>query len=56
MNEINYLIGCEESQAVTIELRKHGINAFSCDLLPCSGFHPEWHFQMDIFKVVGGGI
>lgn len=36
---------CEESQAVTIEQRKNGINAFSCDIEPCSGSHPEWHLQ-----------
>ena len=39
------LVACEESQAVTIELRKLGHEAFSCDLLPCSGGHPEWHIQ-----------
>ena len=46
------LIGCEESQTVTIEFRKLGIEAFSCDLLPCSGNHPEWHLQQDIFEVI----
>ena len=50
--DINVLIGCEESQAVTIEFRKLGFNAFSCDLLPCSGGHPEWHYQEDIFEVI----
>ena len=46
------LVGCEESQAVTIELRKLGIQAFSCDLLPCSGGHPEWHIHGDIFEAI----
>jgi len=46
------LVGCEESQAVTIELRKLGHEAYSCDLLPCSGGHPEWHLQMDVFEAV----
>ena len=46
------LIACEESQAVTKEFRKIGMEAYSCDLLPCSGGHPEWHFQEDIFEVV----
>jgi len=46
------LVGCEESQAVTIELRKLGHEAYSCDLLPCSGGYPEWHYQEDIFKVI----
>ena len=41
------LVACEESQAVTIELRKLGYEAYSCDLLPCSGGHPEWHIQGD---------
>jgi len=47
------LVGCEESQAVTIELRKLGHVAYSCDLIPCSGGHPEWHLQMDIFTAIG---
>lgn len=42
------LVACEESQAVTIELRKLGHEAYSCDLLPCSGGHPEWHLQQDV--------
>jgi len=39
------LIACEESQIVTIEFRKLNIEAYSCDLQPCSGNHPEWHIQ-----------
>jgi len=46
------LVGCEESQAVTIELRKLGHEAFSCDLQESSGGHPEWHLQMDVFKAI----
>ena len=46
------LVGCEESQAITIALRKLGHEAFSCDLLPCSGGHPEWHIQGDIFEAI----
>ncbi len=42
------LIACEESQAVTIEMRNLGIEAFSCDIEPCSGGHPEWHIQDDV--------
>lgn len=49
------LVACEESQAVTIELRKRGHEAFSCDILPCSGGHPEWHFQQDVFEVIDLG-
>lgn len=54
-NEINILIACEESQAVCIEFRKLGFNAFSCDILECSGGHPEWHFNLDVFDVIKGG-
>ncbi len=46
------LVACEESQAVTKELRKLGHEAYSCDLLPCSGGHPEWHFICDVFEVI----
>jgi hypothetical protein len=49
------LVGCEESQAVTIELRKLGHEAFSCDIQECSGGHPEWHYQQDIFEVIDLG-
>lgn len=42
------LIACEESQAVTIEMRALGIEAYSCDIEPCSGGHPEWHIQGDV--------
>ena len=52
MKILKVLIACEESQAVCIEFRKLGHEAYSCDLLPCSGGHPEWHIQMDIFKVL----
>ena len=41
------LIACEESQSITKEFRNIGVEAFSCDLLPCSGGHPEWHIQGD---------
>jgi len=46
------LLGYEESQAVCIEMRKLGHEAYSCDLLPCSGGHPEWHLKMDIFDAI----
>lgn len=42
------LVACEESQRVTIELRKLGHEAYSCDIIPCSGGHPEWHLQQDV--------
>ena len=49
------LVACEESQAVTKELRKLGHEAYSCDLLHCSGGHPEWHYQQDVFEVIDKG-
>jgi len=46
------LIACEESQAVCIEFRKLGHEAYSCDILPCSGGHPEWHLQQDVTELL----
>ena len=52
---LNVLVACEESQAVCKEFRKLGHNAFSCDLLDCSGGHPEWHFKQDILALIRDG-
>lgn len=49
------LIACEESQAVCIELRKLGHEAYSCDIEPCSGGHPEWHLRQDVLEILGHG-
>lgn len=49
------LIACEESQAVTKEFRALGHDAYSCDILPCSGGHPKWHLQGDVFKYINQG-
>lgn len=49
------LIACEESQAVCKEFRKLGHESYSCDILDCSGGHPEWHFKQDIFEVINKG-
>ena len=46
-DKMKVLVACEESQAVTKELRKLGHEAYSCDIIPCSGGHPEWHIQVD---------
>lgn len=46
------LVACEESQAVTIELRKLGHAAYSCDIEPCSGKHAEWHLQQDVLLLL----
>ena len=49
------LVACEESQAVTKEFRELGHEAYSCDLLPSSGGHPEWHYQRDLFEIIDRG-
>lgn len=46
------LVACEESQAVTKELRRLGHEAYSCDIQPCSGGHPEWHLQVDALELL----
>lgn len=48
------LAACEESQALTIELRRLGHEAFSCDIEPCSGGHPEWHIQQNVLSLLDG--
>ena len=48
------LVACEESQAVTIELRKLGHEAYSCDIIGCSGGHPEWHIMQDVLPLING--
>lgn len=51
---MNVLIACEESQRVCTEFRKLGHNAFSCDIIPCSGGHPEWHIMQDVLPLLNG--
>lgn len=46
------LVACEESQEVTIRLRGMGLEAYSCDLVECSGGHPEWHIQGDVVPLL----
>ena len=46
------LVACEESQAVAIEMRKLGHEAYSCDIEPCSGGQPEWHLQVDPLELL----
>lgn len=55
---LNVLVACEESQRVCSEFRRLGHNAYSCDLLNCSGGHPEWHFKQDVLEVIKdrGGV
>ena len=51
---LKILVACEESQAVTKELRRLGHGAYSCDILPCSGGHPEWHVMADVIPLING--
>lgn len=49
------LVACEESQRVCIAFRAKGHEAYSCDIEPCSGGHPEWHIQDDVLKHLDEG-
>ena len=51
---MNVLIACEESQTTCKEFRKRGHTAYSCDILECSGGHPEWHIQGDCLPLLNG--
>ena len=48
------LVACEESQAVCKAFREKGHEAFSCDIIECSGGHPEWHIQGDVLPLLNG--
>lgn len=48
------LVACEESQRVCTAFREKGHIAFSCDILPCSGGHPEFHIQGDVLPLLDG--
>lgn len=52
---MNVLVACEESQRVAMSFRDKGHYAFSCDVLPCSGGHPEYHIQGDALEILNGG-
>lgn len=51
---MNILLACEESQAVCKAYREKGHNAFSCDIMDCSGGHPEWHIKQDVIPLLNG--
>ena len=46
------LVACEESQEVTKAFRLLGHEAYSNDIIECSGGHPEWHIQNDCLEVM----
>lgn len=51
-NPMRVLVACEESQEVCKAFRALGHEAYSCDLQPCSGGHPEWHLQVDALELL----
>lgn len=53
MDEVKVLVACEESQEVCKRARAAGHEAYSCDIEPCSGGHPEWHLQEDLIGLLG---
>lgn len=54
MEGLKVLVACEESQAVCKAFRERGHEAYSCDIIECSGGHPEWHIMGDALKVING--
>ena len=49
------LVACEESQEVCKAFREKGHEAYSCDIINCSGGHPQWHIMDDVLKILTGG-
>ena len=48
------LVACENSQRVCKAFREKGHEAYSCDIIPCSGGHPEWHINQDVVPLLNG--
>lgn len=48
------LVACEESQRVCMAFRERGHEAYSCDIIECSGGHPEWHIMQDVLSLLNG--
>ena len=48
------LVACEESQVVCKAFREKGHEAYSCDIIECSGGHPEWHIMQDVIPLMNG--
>ena len=48
------LVACEESQRVCSAFRARGHEAYSCDIIKCSGDHPEWHIKADVLPILNG--
>ena len=54
IEEMKILVACEESQTVCKAFRKRGHEAYSCDIIECSGGHPEWHIMQDVLPLLNG--
>ena len=54
MRNLKLLVCCEESQRVCSAFRQRGWEAYSCDIMPESGGHPEWHIQQDVLPLING--
>lgn len=52
----NVLVACEESQRVTTAFRNEGHNAYSCDMIECSGGRPDWHIKGNVLNIIDGGM
>lgn len=50
------LVACEESQAVCKAFREKGHEAYSCDIIDCSGGHPEWHIKGDVLPLLSPDV
>lgn len=48
------LVACEESQRVCQAFRLIGHESYSCDIIPCSGGHPEWHIMQNVIPLLNG--
>ena len=48
------LVACEESQRVCTAFRQRGWEAYSCDIIDCSGGHPEYHIKQDVLPLLNG--
>lgn len=48
------LVACEESQRVCKAFREKGHEAYSCDIIDCSGGHPEWHIRQNVLMILDG--
>ena len=48
------LVACEESQRVCVAFRQRGWETYSCDIIDCSGGHPEYHIKQDVLPLLNG--